>query len=601
MAKDLPHGAKILRIIATSDLHMHLSDFDYEKGRGGADASFARLAPLIRKLRDETDLSLFFDNGDLIQGTAMSPIALGLPGPHPMLAALGAVGLDAATLGNHDLDFGMEVVGRLLNEAPCPVVTSNLAWRTSGEPVALPSALLNRSVTDASGAEHPISIGVFGILPPVSPGWAGQDVSVLVEGHDAIDAAKRETQRLKDQGADLVIGLCHSGISATASPRAENVLLQIAETAGADALIGGHTHISFPGPTGVGAAPRCDHKRGTIAGIPAVAPLPFAREVGVIDLTLERHGASWVCVDHKVTRVAPKDADQCDPEIVEIAKPAHVATLDRAQAIVGETPVCLNSFFDLVGPSHSIDAMLQAMRRGAQGLLEGHPLADLPLITMVSPTKAGGHNGPENYIKIPKGPVTLGQVNSIYPFNNSLCIAETTGAGLKSLLAESASAFRQVARGAEDACLIDDTRPSYAFDIFDGIEVVYDLSQPVRIAGTPNPARVADVTRNGAPLEESDRFLLAMHDHRASHGGAFTLLDLPQGPEISTLLEDAFADGLQFGANPSVQWSFAHLPQTTTLFRTSPAASTEARVPKDLRVDALGIDGEGFRVYRLYL
>lgn len=97
-----------LRILATSDLHMQMTCFDYVNDRPNTGGSLAKLATLIKKARREADEAgaacLLLDNGDTFQGTPMADLLARdeIHGPHPMVQAMNALHYDAGGLGNHD-------------------------------------------------------------------------------------------------------------------------------------------------------------------------------------------------------------------------------------------------------------------------------------------------------------------------------------------------------------------------------------------------------------------------------------------------------------------------------------------------------------------
>ncbi|MEY8842649.1 bifunctional metallophosphatase/5'-nucleotidase, partial [Cribrihabitans sp. XS_ASV171] len=123
----LGQGAK-LRLLATSDLHMHLVSHDYYADQPDPGVGLARTAGLIRWARRESEdaLCLLVDNGDSLQGTPLGALAAEADAPHPLMAAFDALGYDAIGLGNHDFNFGLDRLDRMLVQAPCPVLCANL-------------------------------------------------------------------------------------------------------------------------------------------------------------------------------------------------------------------------------------------------------------------------------------------------------------------------------------------------------------------------------------------------------------------------------------------------------------------------------------------
>ena len=109
----MPPGAVHLRILQTTDLHMRLLPYDYTReGSSSTDFGLIRCAPVIKALRQAAPNSLLFDTGDSLQGNALGDYLAKLgpkrgARPHPMVATMNLIGYDAATLGNHDFNYGL--------------------------------------------------------------------------------------------------------------------------------------------------------------------------------------------------------------------------------------------------------------------------------------------------------------------------------------------------------------------------------------------------------------------------------------------------------------------------------------------------------------
>ena len=114
------------RLLATTDLHAHLFSYNYYANRPDDGVGLARLAAPILQARGESANCLLLDNGDTFQGAPLGDAALSdlMPTaqPHPMIAAMNGLGFDAATLGNHDFDYGVDVLERVISDARYPIV-----------------------------------------------------------------------------------------------------------------------------------------------------------------------------------------------------------------------------------------------------------------------------------------------------------------------------------------------------------------------------------------------------------------------------------------------------------------------------------------------
>ncbi len=178
-----------LRILATTDLHMHLLPYDYFIDAPSDIRGLTRTASLIAAARAEADNCLLLDNGDFLTGTPMADeIARRISAPntadselHPMIAVMNRLGYDAATLGNHDFDHGIAFLQKTLAGAEFPLYTpaplpdprtpaarwqgaasrpENRRDRCAAAPLAPPAS---RLAPAASGLGHPPDRPPFGV------------------------------------------------------------------------------------------------------------------------------------------------------------------------------------------------------------------------------------------------------------------------------------------------------------------------------------------------------------------------------------------------------------------------------------------------------
>jgi 2',3'-cyclic-nucleotide 2'-phosphodiesterase / 3'-nucleotidase len=122
-------GQVHLRILGTTDLHVHLLPFDYTADRVRETVGLSRIAGVIAAMRRGAANTLLFDNGDFLQGSALGDLiardGLAEGDVHPMIAAMNALRYDAGTLGNHEFSHGLPFLMRALRDAAFPVVSAN--------------------------------------------------------------------------------------------------------------------------------------------------------------------------------------------------------------------------------------------------------------------------------------------------------------------------------------------------------------------------------------------------------------------------------------------------------------------------------------------
>ncbi|MFI0395880.1 5'-nucleotidase C-terminal domain-containing protein [Paracoccus jiaweipingae] len=641
-----------LRLLATSDLHMHLLGYDYYANRADPAIGLAGLVPLIAQARAGAPNCLLFDNGDVFQGNPLADYeATGprrtCPQPHPAVVMMNRLGYDAATLGNHDFSFGPAFLRRLLAQAEWPVVVSNA--RLDGGSPWQPHLLLQRRVLADDGRHHALKIGIIGTLPPQTPLWESGLQGVL-HTTGVMTAASAAVAGLQAQGADVIVALVHGGIGeGAAASGPENVAHLVAAIKGVDAVVAGHTHLAFPGPD-TPAGPGIDPVRGLLAGKPAVMPGFWGSHLGVIDLGLLRGASGWQ-VERAAARllrpdpagtsqpVAPADRDRAPqdpapaspnripqdpapaapplatPVIASACAPAwrgHRQALRHLSRRVGRSDTGLNSHFALLGQDAGLRLTAQALRWYLRRGDHGRALPALPVLCAVSPFRAGGRGGPGHFTHVPAGRLTRRHVSDLYQFPNTIAALLARGSDLRLWLERAAQVFATCRPGTPESALLRPEVPGYNVDLIDGLSWRIDLSAPpldISQPGpeAPGPGRIRDLTHAGHRLRDTDCFILVTNSYRVSAAGPYgdLALALPDlglpGRRVRDILHLYLRR--QRRVAPSLQPFFTLSAGTggaSALFDTAPAARTGPGLAA-LKPQPLGLTAEGFQRFRLHL
>ena len=218
----------------TNDIHSYIDNhLDEEPG-----LSYSKVAAL----KNTTENALLVDAGDHLQGTAYG----GMDNGTTIIQLMNAAGYDAATLGNHEFDYGMAGCLAAIDAAEYPYVSCNFRHEQDGVPGDL---VLNNFVMLESGKEK---IAFVGITTPEtitssSPAYYQDESGNYIYGIDGgmdgsalYAAAQSAIDDAKAAGADHVIALGHLGVDASSGPWTSRNL--IANTTGLDAFIDGHSH-----------------------------------------------------------------------------------------------------------------------------------------------------------------------------------------------------------------------------------------------------------------------------------------------------------------------------------------------------------------------
>lgn len=226
---------KDIIILHTNDTHSRIEPMPEnlpDKELAGT-AGTVRRATYIQQVRNEGSAVLLFDCGDFSQGTPYYNLFKG----EVEIALMNAMGYDAATIGNHEFDFGLENLARLYRMAQFPVVCSN--YDVTG--TVLEGLVKDYVIIEKDG----IKFGIFG-LSPVLDGLVQEKNCKGITFKDPIAEAQRVANFLKEkEKCDVVICLSHLGYESTA-PLSDVEL--ITQTRNIDLVLGGHSHTYFDKP-----------------------------------------------------------------------------------------------------------------------------------------------------------------------------------------------------------------------------------------------------------------------------------------------------------------------------------------------------------------
>ncbi|ELY6211012.1 bifunctional 2',3'-cyclic-nucleotide 2'-phosphodiesterase/3'-nucleotidase [Cronobacter dublinensis] len=528
-----------LRILETTDLHSNMMDFDYYKDAPTEKFGLVRTASLINAARQEAVNSVLVDNGDLIQGSPLGDYmaAKGLKDGdvHPVYKAMNTLDYAVGNLGNHEFNYGLDYLHKALAGANFPYVNANIIDAKTQKPLFTPYLIKETQVKDKDGKPHTLKIGYIGFVPPQIMTWDKANLSGKVTVNDITETARKYVPQMRAEGADLVVVVAHSGLSAEPyKALAENSVYYLSQVPGVDAILFGHAHAVFPGKD-FATVKGADIAQGTLNGVPAVMPGMWGDHLGIVDLVLNNDDGKWKVTQSKAEArpiydaQAKKSLAAEDQNLVKVLKADHDATRDFVGQPVGKSADPMYSYLALVQDDPTVQVVNNAQKAYVEHFIQGDPdLAQSPVLSAAAPFKVGGRkNDPASFVEVEKGQLTLRNAADLYLYPNTLVVVKATGAEVKEWLECSAGQFNQIdVNSAKPQPLLNwDGFRTYNFDVIDGVKYQIDVTQPAKYDGecqtvNPKAERITHLTFNGKPIDPNATFLVATNNYRA-YGGKF--------------------------------------------------------------------------------
>lgn len=471
-----------LTLLSTTDLHGHILPEDDFTGQP-ANWGLAKIATLVRGVRAQRPNVLLLDCGDTTQGSALAYIAVRrMPGrPNPMIAAMNDLEYAAMAPGNHDFNFGLDVLSKVQREAKFSLLAANLRPTGEGNPPAIEPYVI-RTVAG-------VRVGIVGFVTPGVTHWELPENYRGYEFEGIVHVAQRVIPEVRAK-TDLVVVIMHSGL--TRDPNSGEPLMEdrvtgenaagtlAATVPGIDVILYGHTHLELSGKS--------------INGVLLAQAKYWGRSLAEADVEMEQSPEGSWRVAAKSSRTIPVTQEvAADAKIVALARPYEEATQAWLAKVVGRSSAELNAETARIETNPLLSLLQRAQKHAGQ--------ADVSLGTAFS-----------TGVRFPAGAVTVRQIFSLYPYENTLFTVEMTGAQLKEALEHAASFFPAWPWKEGDAPRL----PGYDADAAAGVEYVMDLSQP---AGQ----RIRGLRFQGKPLAPSQKLNVAINHYRYYGGGGYSV------------------------------------------------------------------------------
>ena len=510
-------------MLGTTDLHGNVFNWDYFKNAeftnaAADDIGVAKVATLIEALKGKHrgEPVITIDAGDTIQGTPLAyyyariaPITDG--GTHPMAAAMNLCGYDAAALGNHEFNYGIEHLRTFESQLNFPLLGANAVDPATKQPVFPP--YLIKELPLHNGIK--VKVGILGLTNPGIAIWDKANVEGRMEFPGLVEQAKIFVPRLKKLGCDVVIISAHSGADTSSSygdalPYPENASTLVAEQVpDVDAILVGHAHRDIP--------QRYVRNKATGRDVLLVEPLYWGMRVAVMDLRLELRGRRWRVATATGQTLNSNTVSE-HPKVAAAVRAQHDTVVTYVNSVIGTSAQALSAARAVVEDVPIIDFVNYVQADAVKAALAPEDAA-LPVLSIAAPFNRSA--------SFPAGDVTVRDAAGLYIYDNTLMAVKVTGAQVKDYLEFSARYFKPVTTTgpvpmSDVTNAVTPTAPNgtpdYNFDSVAGLDA--DLTYDIDLA-KPVGERITSLAYGGVPVAGPEQFVMAINNYRQSGGGGF--------------------------------------------------------------------------------
>ena len=489
-----------LTILHTNDFHARFEPISkYDSGcsaesnaEGKCFGGSARMVTAVEAARAKTNNSILVDGGDQFQGTLYYTYYKGKVAAEMM----NKMGYDAMTVGNHEFDDGPEVLREFANNVNFPILMSNAD--ISGEPLI--KDVIQKSVVIERGGEK---IGLIGLTPQDTDELASPGKNVVFT--DPAEAVQGEVDRLAGEGVNKIIVLSHSGYEVDKAVAAA--------TTGVDVIVGGHSNtlLSNSNDRAVGPYPT------VVGGTQIVQAYAYGKFLGELNVIFNDAG-----------------------EVIETS-----GDLTVIDASVAEDETTVARIKELGEP---LDEIRNKVVAQSEGLIEGDrsvcrvqecAMGNLVADAMLARVKDQGveiaiANSGGIRASIDAGDVTMGEVLTVLPFQNTLSTFQVSGQTVIDALENGVSQVEEV-KG--------------RFPQVAGLSFTWDASV------APNEGRIVEVMVGGAPIDPAKTYSLVSNNYVRGGGDGYKMFRDAEnaydfGPDLADVLAEYMA--AQGGVAPEV-------------------------------------------------
>ncbi len=445
-------AAELLTIYHTNDMHARVVSTDDREHSIG----LAEMAAVVKSEKAVHPDTLWLDAGDTFHGMPRINISRG----ESMAELLNQAGVDAMVPGNHDYNYGSKRLEELAERLNFPVLSANTVRKGTHEKV----------FRDYRIYEMPdgIKVGVFGLTTPETAYKTDPSNVTAIEFLDPVTEARLMVWKLRSK-CDVLVALVHMGLDKSSEFTSEQIAREVS---GIDLIVDGHSHTKLPEGLRV-------------------------NDTLIVQTGWHEYNLGKVVIDVENHQIESMQAELLSKEKVrDMGKGSDPLVKKTLEKIDRKNDTLFRQVVAHADRALTSDRLIVRRQEAELGNLCADALrwrtgADIAVV-----------NGGSLRSDLPAGNVTRGDIMAIFPFGNTIKMAEIKGSAVREMLEHSVFGYPESFGGFLDVS---------------GMSFAFDPAQPVG-------SRVSDILIQGQPLEEERTYRLASNDYLLAGGDAYDML-----------------------------------------------------------------------------
>ena len=445
---DKARGIKKISIVHVNDTHGRV-----EENEKNGELGFAKLKTFYDN-KNVNNNALLLNAGDVVHGTTFATISRG----ESVIDVMNKMGFDAMVAGNHDFNYGYEQLIALNNRANLPILAANVIDDNSQYPI-----IDSDKIVDLNG----VKVGIFGLATDETKTKSAPANTEGLTFVNSEETAKAEVDKLKNQGADIIVCLSHLGVDKESQTTSESIASKVD---GIDVIIDGHSHTKL--------------ENGEFVGESLIAQTEsYGHYIGEVSIELD-----------KDNKIISKNA-KLNPYNKTRYLNANKSVKEEIKKVTDKNDLVLK---EKVGQTNiKLEGSREKVRSEETNL--GNFIADAML--KITGADLAITNGGSIRDSIDEGEITKEDVLNVFPFTNYAVTIKVPGS---------------VIRRALEHGLADTPNTAGKFPQTSGMNIKYDTSKS---AGN----KIVEITINGEPLDDNKKYTLATNDFLSTGGDGYEM------------------------------------------------------------------------------